>query len=111
MGRLTNLKPRLSSQSDRLTVVNADSWRSGKTTGQRGYDYKWQKARERFLFDNPLCVYCQREGRVTAASVVDHITPHQGDQALFWRQSNWQQLCASCHSSVKQAEESKGRRD
>jgi 5-methylcytosine-specific restriction endonuclease McrA len=109
MARLTNIKPRLGTQPDRLTAVSADSWRAGKTTNQRGYDYKWQKARERFLFDNPLCVYCQREGRVTAASVVDHITPHHGDQALFWRQSNWQPLCKPCHDSVKQREEAGSR--
>ena len=109
MARLTNVKPRLALQAGRLATVSADSWRSGKTTGQRGYDYKWQKARERFLFDNPLCVYCQREGRVTAASVVDHITPHHGDQALFWCQANWQPLCKPCHDSVKQREETEAR--
>jgi 5-methylcytosine-specific restriction protein A len=109
VARLTNIKPRLGTQPDRLTTVSADSWRSGKTTSQRGYDYKWQKARERFLFDNPLCVYCQRQGRVTAASVVDHITPHHGDQTLFWRQVNWQPLCKPCHDSVKQREEAEAR--
>lgn len=30
----------------------------------RGYDSKWRKARERFLKCHPLCVQCQREGKV-----------------------------------------------
>jgi 5-methylcytosine-specific restriction enzyme A len=51
---------------------------------------------------------CERDGRVTAASVVDHITPHRGDPALFWQAGNHQSLCASCHNSRKQAEESRG---
>lgn len=30
---------------------------------------------------------------MTPARVVDHITPHRGDVALFWDESNWQALC------------------
>ncbi|MCG8990866.1 HNH endonuclease [Laribacter hongkongensis] len=48
---------------------------------------------------------CLAEGRTVAATVVDHITPHRGDQRLFWDSSNWQPLCASCHSGAKQREE------
>lgn len=82
------------------------SWRTDKqTSSQRGYGYKWQKARERYLQQHPLCVYCEREGRVTAASVVDHIEPHRGDMKLFWSPSNWQSLCATHHSRDKQREE------
>ena len=83
----------------------SDSWRDGRSSTQRGYGYKWQKARERFLSLNPLCVYCERNNRVTVATVVDHITPHKGDQAIFWDEGQWQSLCASCHSSTKQREE------
>ena len=51
---------------------------------------------------NPLCVMCTAQGRVTAAQVVDHITPHKGNEELFWDESNWQSLCATHHSSDKQ---------
>lgn len=109
MARLKSLEPRLSRAPERkLQEINPNSWRSGKTTAQRGYGYRWQKERERYLMANPLCVYCQDQGSVTAASVVDHKTPHRGDQALFWDRANWQSLCAACHSSVKQAEEKGG---
>lgn len=78
------------------------------TSTQRGYGYKWQKARAQYLAEHPLCVMCKAQGRVGAANVVDHIEPHRGDQALFWRRSNWQALCSHHHNSAKQREEARG---
>jgi len=75
---------------------------------KRGYGRRWQAARKVFLQANPLCVYCKRQGRTTAASVVDHITPHKNDTVLFWNKSNWQPLCTTCHNAVKQSEEHTG---
>ena len=63
------------------------------------YGYKWQKARERFLQQYPLCAQCDSEGKVEVAKVVDHITPHKGDMQLFWDKDNWQALCKPCHDS------------
>ncbi len=105
MGKLKTLKPNVKTLGNRLPAVNPDSWRSGKTTAERGYGGRWQRARERFLRAHPLCCYCQQSGRVTEATVVDHIQPHQGDQKLFWDESNWQPLCKPCHDIVKKAEE------
>ncbi len=106
MGRLKTLGSRVQAQTDRLPAINTNSWRATKTTSaQRGYGYKWQKAREAWLNDHPLCAYCDRLGRVTAGCVVDHIVAHRGDMVLFWDRSNWQTLCKPCHDSVKQAEE------
>ena len=62
------------------------------------YTYQWRKASKAFLKKNPLCVYCHRDDRVTAAAEVDHVIPHGGDRNLFWDQSNWQPLCKKCHS-------------
>lgn len=67
------------------------------TASERGYGSRWQKARATFLQRHPLCAECERVGRVTAASVVDHVVPHKGDQRLFWDTSNWQPLCTTCH--------------
>lgn len=106
MSKLQTLKPRLQNVGSRLKVVESVSWRSDKeTSAQRGYGYKWQKARERYLREHPLCVYCEREGKVTAASIVDHRIPHRGDQQLFWDERNWQSLCSTHHSRDKQREE------
>lgn len=82
------------------------SWRKGKTTTQRGYGYRWQKARAAYLKAHPLCVMCQAEGRVEPATVVDHIVPHEGDQELFWdSEGNWQALCERHHNTVKAEQE------
>lgn len=85
----------------------AESWRAGKTTAQRGYGSRWQKARATFLSrpENVLCRMCSERGLMVLATVVDHVIPHRGDQALFWDTSNWQPLCRRCHDGRKQAEE------
>lgn len=80
-----------------------------KTAAQRGYTYRWQKARRLFLLEHPLCRFCQREGRLKPATIVDHITPHRGDEELFWDESNWQALCKPCHDAIKQRMEKSGR--
>ncbi|MGJ8522286.1 hypothetical protein R84981_000971 [Carnimonas sp. R-84981] len=90
------------------STTSRDSWRSDRTTAERGYGGKWQKARKQYLQEHPLCTYCQRRGRVTAATVVDHIKPHRGDLKLFWRRSNWQPLCKRCHDIDKAREEAGG---
>ena len=79
------------------------------SSSAKGYGYRWQQARLEYLKRNPLCVECRKQGRITQATVVDHIVPHKGDRTLFWRRSNWQPLCASCHSSHKQRVESSGK--
>lgn len=89
--------------------MNNKSWRDDKTkVAERGYGGKWQRLRVSYLKRNPLCVFCERQGRTSAANVVDHIVPHRGDMKLFWDQKNWQPLCKSCHSSIKQQLERSG---
>ncbi|MFG0454503.1 HNH endonuclease [Shewanella mangrovisoli] len=89
--------------------MSQPSWRDDKRkTAERGYGGRWQKARETFLKRNPLCCFCEQKGIITAATVVDHKTPHKGDQALFWDTNNWQPLCKPCHDSTKKIMESRG---
>ncbi len=75
------------------------------SSSQRGYGSKWQKARARFLKINPFCVRCYEKGKIVEATVVDHLIPHRGDQALFWDESNWQPLCKKCHDRKTMTEE------
>ena len=81
------------------------SWRTDKRSStERGYTWAWTKARNAYLKDNPLCVMCMamKPSKVTAANVVDHIKPHQGNQELFWdSEGNWQSLCAPHHNGEK----------
>lgn len=79
-----------------------------KSSAQRGYGYKWQKPREGFLKNHPLCVDHESRGQVVAATIVDHIVPHRGDMKLFWDRNNWQSLCKICHDSWKQRLEKSG---
>lgn len=76
---------------------------------RRMYDSgRWRKARRLHLNEHPLCAMCERQGRETAASVVDHIKEHKGDDELFWDRTNWQSLCHHCHSRLKQIQERRG---
>ena len=58
---------------------------------------RWRAFRKNYLNRYPLCVQCDREGRTTAATVVDHIKPHRGDEVLLWAEANMQPLCKPCH--------------
>lgn len=78
---------------------------SRATSRRRGYVTAWDKARLIFLASHRLCAVCEREGRLTPATVVDHIRPHQGNFDLFWNQANWQALCAHCHAVKTAAED------
>jgi 5-methylcytosine-specific restriction endonuclease McrA len=72
---------------------------------QRGYDRKWQVASRAFLAEpgNRRCA-C---GCGQAAEVVDHKTPHRGDQRLFWDRRNWQPMTKGCHSRKTAREDSR----
>lgn len=74
---------------------------------KRGYDRKWQKYRKRYLAVHPVCVRCEKMGRITPATVVDHIEPHRGDYDLFWDLGNHQAMCKRCHD-IKTATEDGG---
>ncbi len=72
---------------------------------KRGYSYCWQMMRKQFLVKRPLCAECERSGKLTPATVVDHIQPHRGDQVLFWDERNWQPLCKRCHDRKTRLED------
>ena len=87
-------------------ALDIASWRKDKgSSSERGYTWAWTKARNAYLRDHPLCVMCIAAKRVTAANVVDHIIPHQGNQELFWDESNWQALCKLHHDTDKAEQE------
>lgn len=75
---------------------------------QRGYDTRWDKVRAMHLQKEPLCRMCQIAGRVTQATMVDHIVPIRDGGALL-DDDNLQSLCIACHG-VKTAEDMRNRR-
>lgn len=83
------------------------------TAAQRGYDGRWRRERQEFLRatvlrqrlrEYPCCETCLANGKITQATVVDHIIPHRGNYELMWDRENWAALCGSCHN-VKTAKE------
>lgn len=69
----------------------------------------WRNARAAQLAEVPLCERCTKHGRVVAASVVNHRTPHRGDPALFFDPDNHESLCKPCHDGERQSQERTGR--
>jgi 5-methylcytosine-specific restriction protein A len=93
--KIATLKPRI----QMLTQPKREYDRFRGSSTQRGYNYQWQQARAMFLVEHPLCVDCEKEGRVSPATEVDHIIPHRGDKSLFWKADNLQGLCKRHHST------------
>ena len=54
------------------------------------------------LSEQPLCVDCEADERIVAATDVDHELPHRGDLALFWDRDNLRGRCHACHSRKTQ---------
>ena len=77
-----------------------------KSTYSKDAFYKskqWRDFRNNYIATHPLCVICERQGRVTEATVLDHIVPrNQG--GLNFADWNLQSLCQSCHQSKSASE-------
>ena len=71
---------------------------------KRGYDATWHKLSRMVRMEEPLCRHCLREGRVTAATLVDHIVPLSLSPELRLDRGNLQALCSRCHSFKTQAD-------
>jgi 5-methylcytosine-specific restriction protein A len=61
----------------------------------RGYDYRWQKFRESYLAQHPLCMDCLPI--VTAATDVHHKKKLRDRPELKYEDSNLVSLCSACH--------------
>lgn len=75
---------------------SARPWRALYSTA------KWKRLREQQLTNEPLCRFCLDREDIVVATVVDHIQPHKGSEALFYDAENLQSLCAHHHNSTKQ---------
>lgn len=57
----------------------------------------WRNFRKQYLEANPLCVHCEKEGIITAATVLDHIKQVRAGGDPF-SLDNVQPLCAKHHN-------------
>ena len=69
---------------------------------------RWQAMRHARLLAEPYCRLCRADGRLSMASVVDHVKPHNGNVNAFWS-NELQSLCSRC-SNAKTAREARERR-
>lgn len=75
----------------------------GKSASQRGYGAQHQRLRKILLAKEPLCRPCQAKGRVTAATIADHVVPIAKGGAIY-DLSNMQPVCADCHDKKTRAD-------
>lgn len=68
-------------------------------TDSQVYDRAWRKLRKSFITENPLCVACLEEDRVTAAEHVDHIIPVTVAPNRRLDRTNLRSLCKTCHGA------------
>lgn len=74
--------------------------RSSET--KKRYGSQWRKIRAKFVKDNPLCVKCLEEGKLTPVEEVHHIIPLSKGGSHDER--NLMALCKSCHSRISAKE-------
>lgn len=68
---------------------------------------RWKLRRLNQLARSPLCCECEKDNKVTIATIADHITPHRGDEYLFFY-GPLQSMCKHHHDSYKQRLEKSG---
>lgn len=74
-------------------------WASRRAEYRKWYQCaRWRRLRQLVLNEQPLCAECQKQGRLTPATAVDHIEPHLGDIEKFYSRENLRALCGPCHS-------------
>ena len=73
-----------------------------------GYDGDWWRLRHYHLKANPLCEFCKKQGRLTRATIVDHIVPFRNNPSLRLDPNNLQSLCKTCHDGAKQKQDNLG---
>lgn len=65
---------------------------------ERGYDGRWREYSKARLAQHPLCVDCEKRGKLTAATLTGHMVPGWADKSRFWDETNHVSQCASCNA-------------
>ena len=68
---------------------------------------RWKRIRLAQLAKEPLCRLCTASGKITIATIVDHVERHFGNADKFWG-SELQSVCRPCHEGRKKFIESRG---
>ncbi|GLV21989.1 hypothetical protein TomMM35A_18420 [Sphingobium sp. TomMM35A] len=85
------------------------AWATTRKSKQaRGYGREHERMRSIVLNEEPLCRPCQEAGRVTAATILDHITPLAEGGSK--ERENMQPICRDCHAAKTAKEAQRARR-
>jgi 5-methylcytosine-specific restriction protein A len=93
--------------SSRCIKHQREVWAKPPTAAKRVTGRRLQALRQTLFSSNPLCVECERLGRVTLATQRDHIKPLA--EGGIDADSNVQGLCRACHEAKSLAEAQRGR--
>ena len=93
--------------SGRCSKHPREAWAKKPEAAKRITGRKLQSMRDRLFKSNPLCVECERLGRVTLATQRDHIKPLA--EGGTDDDDNVQGLCRACHDGKILAEALRGR--
>ena len=99
---MPNKPPRLGQRAPQAKQQRLPDHR--EQSQKRGYDWTWRALSKQVRMEEPLCRHCLRDGRVTAATLVDHIVPLSLSPELRLDRGNLQALCSRCHSFKTQAD-------
>lgn len=88
--------------TSRCEAHKRPEWNKKTDAPKRMTGHKLQAARAALFQRNPLCVECERRGKVKLAQHRDHIVPlSEGGLDV---EENTQGLCAECHEGKSLAE-------
>jgi 5-methylcytosine-specific restriction protein A len=94
--------------SSRCAKHPREMWGKKPTATKRVTGRKLQAMRADLFSRNPLCVECEKQGRVRLATQRDHIVPLA--EGGLDDDSNVQGLCIECHDEKSLAERLRGQR-
>lgn len=65
---------------------------------RRKYGRAWQRIRDSYVREHPLCEQCLKEGRLIPVDEVHHIVPVR--KGGTHERKNLMSLCRSCHNKI-----------
>lgn len=68
----------------------------GKSRHRRGYGRQHVRLRQQLLQQEPLCRLCKAKGKITPATIADHVVPIAKGGAVHDIE-NLQPVCGPCH--------------
>lgn len=100
--------PQLAVENGRCEQHKRQAWSNNNAEKRVFKGRTLQRERARLFSNNPLCVECERQGRVSVATIRDHIKPlAEGGEDV---EENTQGLCQECSDAKTAAESKRGRR-